>query len=136
MKRNGFTLIELLVVISIIGILAAFIVPNVMGAQDKAKEAAVKSVLHTAQLAVEAYHLENTIYPLGDKIPLRSLADNYLSAGGYMVSVPRNPFTGTEYATDDHAGRIIFSYDDAAGKYSLTAFKRDGISPLLQLSNL
>ena len=132
---SAFTLIELLVVISIIGILAAFIVPNVMGAQDKAKEAAVKAVAHTVQLAVEAYHLENSVYPLSSTISLRSLIDNYLTAGGYMVTIPKNPFTGTEYSVDDHAGQITYSYDDASNKYLITAFKRNGATQILQLSN-
>jgi prepilin-type N-terminal cleavage/methylation domain-containing protein len=43
MNRRGFTLIELLVVIGIIGILIAALIPAAKGAQNRAKEAAVKT---------------------------------------------------------------------------------------------
>ncbi len=36
-KQSGFTLIEVMVVIVIFGVLAALIVPNVMGRGEKAK---------------------------------------------------------------------------------------------------
>lgn len=67
MKRNnqrGFTLIELLVVITIIGILAAIALPNYIKAKDKAKEAEVKSNIHTIQIALERYATDHSgAYP-------------------------------------------------------------------------
>ncbi len=136
MNRKGFTLIELLVVMGIIGLLVIFLVPNLFGARDRAKETAVKAVMHSVQVAVEAYEMENQIYPLETGAPLASLCNNYLMAGGYIASVPTNPFTGKEYTDADVAGKIIYSYDDTAGKYTLSGYNRTGLKKILELSNM
>ncbi|MDD5382237.1 MAG: prepilin-type N-terminal cleavage/methylation domain-containing protein [Candidatus Margulisbacteria bacterium] len=134
--KKGFTMIELLVVMGIIGLLAVFLVPNLLGAKDRAKETAVKTVMHSVQLAVEAYEMENGTYPLDNNIPLESFSRNYLMPGGYLASVPKNPFTGVEYKDGDAAGKIIYNYDQASGKYTLTGYKRNGLSKLIELSNM
>ncbi|MBU0629385.1 MAG: prepilin-type N-terminal cleavage/methylation domain-containing protein [Candidatus Margulisbacteria bacterium] len=134
--KKGFTLVEILIVIGIIGLLSVFLVPNLLGARDKGKEAAVKGVMHSVQLAVEAYHMENDLYPLGKDIPVKSLCENYLMSGDYMAAVPKNPFTGKEYKDGDRAGKIIYSYDETTGTYSLTGYKRSGLAKILELTNL
>jgi len=136
MKRRGFTLIEVLVVITIIGILIAFLAPRLINFQDKGKETAVKAVMHSVELAVEAYNMENETYPVGGSIPVASLCANYLMAGNYIAAIPQNPFTGKEYADADQAGKIIYAYDDSKGKYTITGYKRDGATKLLELSNM
>jgi prepilin-type N-terminal cleavage/methylation domain-containing protein len=57
---KGFTLIELLVVITIIGILAAIALPNYIKAKDKAREAEVKSNVHSIQIALERYATDHS----------------------------------------------------------------------------
>jgi general secretion pathway protein G len=136
LKSKAFTLIELLVVITIISIIAAFMVPNILGVQDRAKEAAVKSVMHSVQLAVEAYQMENESYPMGSNISLSQLCDNYLLENGYITSIPKNPFTGLVYGENEKAGKIIYQYDDSTGVYKLIGYKRNGFSKLQELSNI
>jgi len=134
--KKGFTLVEILVVIGIIGLLIVFLVPSLLGARDRAKEAGVKAVMHSVQLAVEAYNMENDSYPLGTNVLLESLCRNYLMAGGYIASVPKNPFTGREYTDADVAGKIVYYYDDTTGAYTLTGYKRNGTTKILDLTNL
>jgi prepilin-type N-terminal cleavage/methylation domain-containing protein len=133
---KAFTLIELLIVIAIISIIAAFMMPNFLGVQDRAKEAGVKAVMHSIQLAVESYNMENEAYPMGNNIPLRELIDNYLVQSGYVTAIPKNPFTGKEYAVSDRAGKVIYVYDDSTASYKLVGYKRNGFSKLLELGNM
>lgn len=134
--KNGFTMIELLVVIGIIGLLAVFLVPNLLGARDRAKETAVKGVMHSVQLAIEAYEMENYVYPMAQNTALASLSKNYLMAGGYVAEVPKNPFTGQAYTDADKAGKVIYSFDSVKGTYTLIGYNRTGLKKIQELTNL
>ena len=136
MNRKGFTLIEMLIVIGIIGILSGFLYPAFMGVQSKAKEAAVKAVMHSVQLGVESYNMENGTYPIANNIPLKSFFDEYLKAGEYMSELPKNPFTNKPYSEGDSAGKIVYSYDLEKNTYTISGYKRNGFSKIQELSNM
>ena len=71
-KGEGFTLIELLIVIIIIGILAAIAIPMFLGQRDKAKESAVKEGVHSIQVGVQSYAVDNDdVYPAGSIVRCR-----------------------------------------------------------------
>jgi len=62
-KLKGFTLIELLIVVAIIAILAAIAVPNFLEAQIRSKVSRVRSDQRSVATALEAYYVDNNLYP-------------------------------------------------------------------------
>ena len=61
--KAGFSLIELLVVLVIIGLLAAMIVPNVIGRADEARVLAAKNDIHQLMQSLKLYRLDHQQYP-------------------------------------------------------------------------
>lgn len=62
-NEGGFTLVEILVVILIIGVLAAIAIPMFLNQRKAANEAAIRSDMHTVQLAMENCAIKQTAYP-------------------------------------------------------------------------
>ena len=69
--EGGFTLIELLAVVVIIGILAAIAIPNYIGQQDKAKDAAAMAQLRMAATSQQLYYVDRHAYA-GDTTDLEA----------------------------------------------------------------
>ena len=132
--KKGFTLIEILIVLSIIGLLSSLLIPNIAGAQLKAKEAGVKAALHNLQTGLETYNIDYFVYPPGNNITAAELSQ-LLIQKDYLKKAPLNPFTGYAYGAEDSAGKIIYSFDNA-NTYTLTGYKADGQSILLELTNM
>ena len=61
--RQGFTLIEVMVVVVILAILAALIVPKIMGRPDEARVVAARQDISTIMQALRLYRLDNLRYP-------------------------------------------------------------------------
>jgi general secretion pathway protein G len=63
----GFTLVEVMVVVVILGILAALIVPRVVGRTDDARVVAAKQDLAAIMQALKLYRLDNGRYPTNEQ---------------------------------------------------------------------
>ncbi len=60
---KGFTLIEMLIVIVVIAILALIVIPRLLGAGRKAKEAALKGDLHQLRNSIQQFEADCGDYP-------------------------------------------------------------------------
>lgn len=101
--QSGFTLIEIMIVVVILGILAALIVPKVMGRPDEARIIAAKQDVAALMQALKLYRLDNITYPTTDQ-GLQALVVKPASApippnwksGGYLDRLPKDPW-GHDY---------------------------------------
>ena len=62
-NKAGFTLIELMVVIIILGLLAAIVMPRIVGETDKARYGAGQAQMRILEDALKRYKLDNGVFP-------------------------------------------------------------------------
>lgn len=98
-SSSGFTFIEIIVAIAILAILAALIVPKVIGKVDDAAVARAKSDVQALTTALNLYKLDNYTYPSTEQ-GLEALvsppsgqpeAPNW-KKGGYIERLPKDPW--------------------------------------------
>jgi general secretion pathway protein G len=131
MRRSpGFTLIELMVVVVIIGVLAAIAMPNFVSMVDRAKESDLAENMHTFQLAIEDYAVQNTgRYPLAADA---AAVQGNLPSGNW----PRNPFTGAlnqapTWDADPAASGIMGNNPATTVGYTLKGYGKTALLPLV-----
>jgi len=98
-RAQGFTLIEIMVVVAILGILAALVVPKIMGRPDEARIVAAKQDIAAIRQALNLYRLDNQRYPtteqglqaLVEKPATSPIPANW-KAGGYLERLPKDPW--------------------------------------------
>lgn len=75
-KRQGFTLLEMLIVLGIILVIAAMVVPNLLGSQKKANIKATRASIHNLEQAFKLYAAENNgEYPQGGQEQIQLLLE-------------------------------------------------------------
>ncbi|MGP8022322.1 MAG: type II secretion system major pseudopilin GspG [Limisphaerales bacterium] len=114
--RRAFTLVEMLLVITIIGILAALVIPKMVGRSEQARQAAAHADLSSVKTALDAYEVDNGFYPksLQDLIQQPSNARNW--HGPYLDNLPVDPW-GNPY---------IYAYP---GRHNPNGFDLSSVGP-------
>lgn len=114
-REQGFTLIELLVVVAIIGILAAIAIPQYAAYKKQSVDAKMKSDLHNAATASEAYYGSNGNTYAG--LTATELTQyGYRQSDGLTIAVngAAGAFTLTATTTGGNFGS--FTFDSNTGK--------------------
>ena len=119
----GVTLIEMMVVLVIIGIVAALVVPNVIGRPDEARVAVARTDLKTIAASLEMYRLDSRSYPttaqgLGalTQKPVAPPVPLVWADGGYLPATPQDPW-GRPY---------LYQSPVAAAPYEILSLGADG----------
>jgi general secretion pathway protein G len=129
---GGFTLLEIMVVVVIIGILAALVVPKIIGRPDEARQIAAKQDVASLMQALKLYRLDNLRYPTTEQglqalvvKPTTGPIPSRWKTGGYVERVPKDPWGNPyQYVNPGVQGEIdVFSYgaDGEAGGEGIDA---------------
>ena len=123
-REAGLTLVEMIVVLAIIALVAALIVPNVIGRPDQARVTTARTDLKTIGAAPKMYRLDNGDYPTTQqglsalaKRPTSGPQPTAFPSEGYLPQTPVDPW-GNPY---------VYRYPGTgAGGFDLLSTGKDG----------
>jgi general secretion pathway protein G len=123
-RQAGFTLIEIMVVIVILGLLAALVVPKLVGRTEEAKRTQTRIQIKNIQQAMELFKLDNGFFPSTDqglealvRMPEAGrIAKNYRK-GGYLERVPKDPW----------GNPFVYVSPGQNADYDISSYGADGV---------
>jgi general secretion pathway protein G len=128
LKRDsrGFTLIEIMVVIIILGILAVYIGPKIMGRPGQAKQVKAQVDISALETALKLYKLDNGGYPATEQglialveKPETGNVPKKWKDGGYLEKgrVPKDPW-GNDF---------VYLSPGVHGDFDIISYGADGV---------
>ncbi|MGI9428308.1 MAG: competence type IV pilus major pilin ComGC [Bythopirellula sp.] len=99
-RRGGFSLMELLAVVTILGIIAAIVVPRVSVSSATAKQKVHEHNTATINSAVERYYIDTGGWPADN------LSDIGADANYFPEGIPANPVDASAYALNSTTHRV------------------------------
>lgn len=99
-KKGGFSLLELLAVVTILGIIAAIIVPRVTLSSDTARQRVRDHHKATINSAVERYYINTGGWPAND------LTDIGADVNYFPDGIPANPVDNSAYTLNATTRRV------------------------------
>ena len=126
-RHKGFTLIELMVVVVILGILALYVAPKIMGRPDEAKQVKAKMDIASLETALKLYRLDSGLYPSTEQglsalvqPPQSGTIPKSWKEGGYLEKgqVPKDPW-GNEY---------LYLSPGSHGDFDIVCLGADGVA--------
>lgn len=125
-NSRGFTLIEIMVVIIILGILAVYIGPKIMGRPGQAKQVKAKVDISALETALKLYKLDNGGFPSTEQglqalvekpetgnVPKKWREEGYLDKS----KVPKDPW-GNEF---------VYLSPGVHGDFDIISYGGDGV---------
>lgn len=125
LSRAGFTLLEIMVVIVILGLLAALVVPKLIGRTEEAKRTQTRLQIKNIEQALQLFKLDNGFYPSTEqgiealvRAPEIGRVPKNYRKGGYLDRVPKDPW-GNVY---------VYVSPGTQGDYDISSYGADGVA--------
>ncbi|HBO69359.1 MAG TPA: type II secretion system protein GspG [Deltaproteobacteria bacterium] len=123
-RNSGFTLLEIMVVIVILGLLAAIVVPKLIGRTEEAKRTQTRIQIKNVEQALQLFKLDNGFYPSTEQglsalvrnPEIGRVPKNYRK-GGYLDRVPTDPW----------ANAYVYVSPGAERDYEISSYGGDGV---------
>jgi general secretion pathway protein G len=138
--RGAFTLVELLIVITIIGILAAIVIPQFTTASANARVNAMRAEVQQLRNTINLYKTEH-----GDQLPdlvsnwdalVKTSTFNGKTYGPYLQQMPRNLMNQMINVVDGNPNNpassqagFIYDYNGGTGSGKIGGTEKDGTTP-------